>query len=134
MQYGEQAQTGRQQEANSLQSSREQTAQSMQSRAQQYHGNYPYAGRYGVAAARASAWDAAAAGAAAATTGAAIGAAAGAAMAVPSGTAAYAASEPCASPRIVQSGGMTYFQCGSTWYTEAYGPAGPTFVTVQPPF
>jgi hypothetical protein len=125
MQYGENAQASRQQEANGLQSSREQTAQSMQSSAQQYRGSYPYAGY--------PAWDAGA-GLAAATAGAAIGAAAAAPMTAPSSAGpAYAAAQPCADPVAVPLGEMTFFRCGSTWYRQAFGPAGPVFVPVRRP-
>ena len=104
------------------QSSREQTATGMQSSAQQYRGSYPYAASH-------PAWDAGA-GFAAATTGAAIGAA------VVSSTAhaqMYVASPPCAAPTIVPVGSMKYFGCGSSWYTQGYGPNGPTLVAVPPP-
>ena len=122
-QYAEGAQASRQQEANALQSSREQTAQAMQSNAQQYRGSYPYGGY--------PAWDAGA-GLAAATAGAALGAAAASARA-PSTSAGSVTSQPCAAPENVTVGGATYFRCGSAWYLQAYGAAGPTFVPVSPP-
>ena len=126
-QYGASAQSSRQQEANRVQSSREGTAMGIQSSAQQYHRPYPYA------ASVHPAWDAGA-GVAAATTGAAIGAVAASSMAsAASTTAGYAASQPCPTPVAVAVGSMTYFKCGSAWYTQAYGPAGPTFVEVNPP-
>jgi hypothetical protein len=132
-QYGSQAQASRQQEANALQSSREQTAQRMQSNAQQYRRGYPYA------ASAYPAWDAgaglAAAGVAAAT-GAAIGAAAGSGSAAaypPSASAGYEASQPCADPVVVSVAGTEFFRCGSGWYRQALGPAGPTFVPVARP-
>jgi Meckel syndrome type 1 protein len=135
-QFGAAAQASRQQEANALQSSREQTAQRMQSNAQQYRRSYPYAGS-AYPAWRAPgypyAWDAGA-GAAAAATGAAIGAAAASSIASqPSSTAGYAASQPCDTPVVVPVGDMQLFRCGSTWYRQALGPAGPTFVAVRPP-
>jgi hypothetical protein len=127
MAYGEHAQASRQQEANSLQSNREQTAKALQNNAQQYRGNYPYAG------AGYPAWDAGA-GLAAAATGAAIGAAATASSAAQAiGPAAYAAGQPCANAVTVPVGQSTFFRCGSAWYREAYGPAGPTFVPVGSP-
>jgi len=132
-QYGAQAQGSRQQEANTLQSSREQTAQRMQSSAQQYRGSYPYG------AAAYPAWDAGA-GVAAATMGAAIGTAAAASsmaspsMASPSSAGAgYAAGLPCASPQVVPVGEMQFYRCGSSWYRQAYGPAGPIFVAIRRP-
>jgi len=124
-QYAERAQAGRQQEANTLQSSREQTAQALQSNAQQYRGSYPY-GAYGYPN-----WDAGT-GLAAATAGAALGAAAASSWA-PSKSAGSAPSQPCAAPENITVEGMTYFRCGSAWYTQAYGAAGPTFVPVSPP-
>jgi len=118
-------QASRQQELNALQSNREQTAKSLQSSAQQYRGSYPYAGY--------PAWDAGA-GLAAATAGAAAGAAVASSMTAPgAATAGYAASEPCAAPETVTASGTTYYHCGSGWYTQALGPAGPTFVAVGPP-
>jgi hypothetical protein len=123
MAYGEQAQAGRQQEANTLQSNREQTAQNLQSNAQQYRGGYPYG--Y-------PAWDAGA-GWAAAATGAAVGAAATAAATAHAGSSVYTASEPCANPASVSVGGTVYFRCGSSWFTQAYGPSGPGYVAVAPP-
>jgi len=98
------------------------------------HRAYPYAG-LGYPAA----WDAGAAGVAAATTGAAIGAAATASMAAPamaapaSATAAYAAAQPCANAVSVPVGPLMFFRCGTAWYRQAYGPAGPTFVQVARP-
>jgi len=132
MAYGEHAQTSRQQEANALQSNREQAAKNMQSAAQQYRGAYPYAGA-------AAAWDAGAASVAAATTGAAIGSAAAATAAAPavaaaaSAPAAYPAAEPCANAISVPVGPLTFFRCGTAWYRQAYGPAGPTFVQIARP-
>jgi hypothetical protein len=127
MDYGQQAQASRQQEANALQSSREQAAKSMQSSAQQYRGSYPYRG-VGYPA-----WDAGA-GLAAAATGAAIGATAAAATAAPAGAnTAYPASLPCAAPLAVPIAGETFLRCGSSWYRQAYGPAGPTYIAVTPP-
>lgn len=130
-QYGAHAQASRQQEANALQSNREQTAQRMQSNAQQYRGGYPYA------ASAYPAWDAGAGAAAlgaAAAAGAAIGASAGSSGAGPSSaTGGYPASEPCADPVVVSALGTQFYRCGSTWYRQALGPAGATFVPVRPP-
>ena len=112
----------------SAQSSRQQTATGMQSSAQQYHGAYPYA--------TSANWDTAR-GLATATTGVAIGTvAASAGAAQPSSTAAYAiptSSQLCASPMVIPVGGMNYFKCGSAWYTQAFGPSGPTYVSVAAP-
>jgi hypothetical protein len=103
----------------------------MEQAAQQYHRAYPYAGA-------AAAWDAGAAGVAAATTGAAIGSAAAATVGAPTiaaaatAHAAYAA-QPCANAVSVPVGPLTFFRCGTAWYRQAYGPAGPTFVQVVRP-
>jgi hypothetical protein len=104
----------------------------MEQAARQYHGAYPYAGA-------AAAWDAGAAGVAAATTGAAIGSAAAATVAAPtiaaaaSAPAAYGGAQPCANAVSVPVGPLTFFRCGTAWYRQAYGPAGPTFVQVARP-
>jgi hypothetical protein len=127
-QYGSSAQSSREQTATGMQSSREQTATRMQSSAQQYHGAYPYA------TSASTNWDAGV-GLAAAKTGVAIGTAA-AASSQPSSTGVYAmqtASQLCASPTVIPVGGMNYFKCGSAWYTQAFGPSGPTYVGVAPP-
>jgi len=29
--------------------------------------------------------------------------------------------------------GVTYYQCGSTWYTQAYGNSGVIYMPVPPP-
>ena len=121
-QYASGAQASREQTATGMQTSREQTAMGMQSSAQQYHGSYPYAASH-------PAWDAGAR-FAAATTGAAIGAAAASSTAHAH---VYMASPPCAAPTIVPVGSMKYFGCGSSWYTQGYGPNGPTLVAVAPP-
>ena len=123
-------QSSREGEANTLQSSREQTAEGMQSSAQQYRGSYPFArSAY-------PGWDWDAGTGVPAATGAAIGAAAGSAIASPSlsssGSGA-AVSAPCANAVTIPVGGMEFFRCGFTWYREAYGPAGPTFVRVRRP-
>jgi hypothetical protein len=101
-------------------------ANRMEQGAQQYRRAYPYAGALGYGAA----WDAGAAGVAAAATGAAIGAAATSWAAPSYGDAASPAGQGCAT---VPVGSETYFQCGSGWYMQAYGPSGPTFVPVSPP-
>jgi hypothetical protein len=49
-----------------------------------------------------------------------------------SNTAAYATSQPCANPEVVPVRGVELYRCGSAWYRQAYGPAGPTFVAVRP--
>jgi len=126
MEYGQQAQASRQHEANALQSNREQAARNLQNNAQQYRGAYPYGG-LGYPA-----WDAGA-GWAAAATGAAIGAAAASSAAPGYGSSAYPADQPCVNAESVPVGATTFFRCGSSWYTQAYGPAGPTFVPASPP-
>jgi hypothetical protein len=122
-QYASGAQASRQQTATGMQSTREQAATGMQSSAQQYHRSYPYTASH-------PAWDAGAF--AAAATGAAIGAAAASSKAPPPAQ-VYVASPPCATPTLVPVGSMEYFGCGSSWYTQGYGPNGPTFVAVAPP-
>jgi hypothetical protein len=119
-------------EANRMeQANRMGQANRMEQAAQQYRRAYPYAGA-------AAAWDAGAAGVAAATTAAAIGSAAAATAAAPavaaegSAPAAYAA-QPCANAISVPVGRFTLFRCGTAWYRQAYGPAGPTFVQVAVP-
>lgn len=39
---------------------------------------------------------------------------------------------PCA-PKVENVKGVTYFQCGQSYYMQAYGSAGPIFMPVQPP-
>ncbi len=39
---------------------------------------------------------------------------------------------PC-TPNTVVAKGVTYYQCGSTWYTQAYSSAGPIYTPVPPP-
>ena len=39
---------------------------------------------------------------------------------------------PC-TPTVRAVDGVTYYNCGSTWYTQAYSGGGVTYVTVQPP-
>jgi len=121
--YGSKGQASRQAEANTLQSNREQTARAMQSSAQEYRGSYPYVG---------SAWDAGA-GVAATATGAVIGAATAASMTSAATGAAYTTTASCASAVAVPVEDTNYYRCGSAWYTQAYGPAGPTFISVSPP-
>ena len=65
--------------------------------------------------------------------GAAIGAAAAASTVPPAAATAHTAGQPCANAITVPVGQDTYFRCGSAWYREAYGPAGPTFVAVGSP-
>ena len=38
---------------------------------------------------------------------------------------------PCA-PNLVPANGVTYYQCGSTWYTQAYGGSGVSYMVVAP--
>ena len=132
MEYGQHSQASRQQEANALQSNREQAARNLQSNAQQYRRAYPY-GRFGYPA-----WDAGAGWAAG--VGLAAGAAIGAAAASPesaapatAGIPVSSAGPPCAVPTVVPADGTQYFRCGTLWYTQAYGPSGPSYVQVAPP-
>jgi hypothetical protein len=126
-QYASGAQANREQTATGMQASREQTATGMQSSAQVYHGSYTHT----VTAYPAyPAWDAGRA-AVAGVTGAAIGAAA--ASSASHSAPVYVASPACAAPIEVPVGSMTYFRCGSYWYTQGYGPNGPTYVQVAPP-
>jgi hypothetical protein len=39
---------------------------------------------------------------------------------------------PCA-PVIKERDGMTYYQCGQTYYVQAYGGDGPIYMPVPPP-
>jgi hypothetical protein len=39
---------------------------------------------------------------------------------------------PC-TPNVVPASGTTYYQCGSTWYTQAYGGSGVSYMVVAPP-
>lgn len=39
---------------------------------------------------------------------------------------------PC-DPTVVDVEGVLYYQCGTTYYVEAYGGAGPIYVPVPPP-
>jgi hypothetical protein len=123
-QYASGAQANREQTATGMQASREQTATGMQSSAQQYHGSYGHVTAY-------PAWDAGAGRVAAVATGAAIGAAA--VSSASSSAPVYVASPACSAPIEVPVGGMTYFRCGSYWYTQGFGPNGPAFVAVPPP-
>ena len=69
-------------------------------------------------------------------TGAAIGAAvASSDSSSTSGSSSpeYVASPPCSAPMAVAVGSTTYYQCGSSWFTEGYGPNGPAYVAVAPP-
>ncbi|HZC00494.1 MAG TPA: hypothetical protein VE844_03760, partial [Gammaproteobacteria bacterium] len=38
---------------------------------------------------------------------------------------------PC-TPSVVAASGVTYYRCGSTWYTQAYAGGGVSYVTVAP--
>ncbi len=42
------------------------------------------------------------------------------------------ASLPC-NPTTTVVGGATYFRCGGTWYTQAYGSSGVIFIAVPAP-
>jgi len=37
---------------------------------------------------------------------------------------------PCSNPNVTEIQGVTYYQCGSTWYTQAYGNTGVIYVPV----
>jgi hypothetical protein len=116
------AQVSRQQSAARGQANREQIT-GMKSSTQQYHGTHVQVEE---------GWDAGRG--IAVATGVAIGAAAANSGAAASGeTVTPGTSAPCAAPTVVSAGNMTYFGCGSLWYTEAYGPSGPTFVQVAAP-
>jgi len=123
-------QASRQQYASGAQANREQTATGMQASREQtevYHGTYTHT----VTAYPAyPAWDAGRV-AAAGVTGAAIGAAA--ASSASHSAPVYVASPACTAPIEVPVGSMTYFRCGSYWYTQGFGPNGPTYVQVAPP-
>ena len=123
-------QASRQQYASGAQANREQTATGMQASREQtevYHGTYTHT----VTAYPAyPAWDAGRV-AAAGVTGAAIGAAA--ASSASHSAPVYVASPACAAPIEVPVGSMTYFRCGSYWYTQGFGPNGPAYVQVAPP-
>jgi hypothetical protein len=72
---------------------------------------------------------------AAGAIGAAAGYAAGAATGYAAGTAGapgYATTLPC-TPSVVVVGGANYYQCGASWYAQAYSGEGVTYVPVQPP-
>ena len=74
------------------------------------------------------------AGLAAVATGAAIGAAAGSVTGYPSASGAgYSAGQPCANTVVAPDTGVTYYNCGSAWYTRAYSPGGPVFIAVNRP-
>jgi hypothetical protein len=115
------AQASRQQYAASAQASRQQHAASAQASRQEYAEHaYPY-----------NNWDAGRG--LAVATGAAIGAAAANAVTAPATAPTYGSGQPCADSTIVSVGDTQYFRCGSLWYTQAYGPSGPTFVQVAAP-
>lgn len=74
---------------------------------------------------------------------AAVGAMAGSAASkssssTPSSTVVYtnpppgSAGLPC-NPNTVVANGVTYYQCGSNWYNQAYGSGGAIYVPVPPP-
>jgi Meckel syndrome type 1 protein len=39
---------------------------------------------------------------------------------------------PC-NPNVVNKNGVTYYQCGQTYYMQAYGSGGPIYMPVPPP-
>lgn len=39
---------------------------------------------------------------------------------------------PC-NPDVINKNGVTYYQCGQTYYMQAYGSAGPIYMPVPPP-
>jgi len=39
---------------------------------------------------------------------------------------------PCAATPV-DVGGVTYFACGTSWYTQAYASSGVTYVQAAPP-
>jgi hypothetical protein len=57
----------------------------------------------------------------------------------PSSTVVYTAPPPSGSaglpcnPNTAVVQGVTYYQCGSNWYTQAYGNSGVMYVPVPPP-
>jgi hypothetical protein len=115
------AQASRQQYAASAQASRQQHAASAQASRQEYaEHRYPY-----------NNWDAGRG--LAVATGAAIGAAAANAVTAPATEPTYGSGQPCADSTVVSVGDAQYFRCGSLWYTQAYGPSGPTFVQAAAP-
>ncbi|MDV6343917.1 hypothetical protein [Nitrosomonas sp. Is37] len=76
----------------------------------------------------------------AAALGAMGGYVAGQSTATPSSTVVYSAppssgyaSLPCA-PYTTVVQGVTYYQCGSNWYTQAYGGSGVTYMPVPAPY
>jgi hypothetical protein len=105
----------------SAQASRQQHAASAQANRQEYA---EHAYRY-------NNWDAGRG--LAVATGAAIGAAAANAVTAPATASTYGSGQPCADSSVVSVGDSQYFRCGSLWYTQAYGPSGPTFVQVATP-
>jgi hypothetical protein len=105
----------------SAQASRQQYAASSQASRQVYaEHRYPY-----------NNWDAGRG--LAVATGAAIGAAAANAVTAPAAAPTYGSGQPCADSTVVSLGDTQYVRCGSLWYTQAYGPSGPTFVQVAAP-
>jgi hypothetical protein len=58
--------------------------------------------------------------------------------AAPSSTVVYTAPPsgsaglPC-TPNTAVVQGVTYYQCGSSWYTQAYGSSGVMYMPVPPP-
>ena len=50
----------------------------------------------------------------------------------PAAPAPSSASLPC-NPNVVNKNGVTYYQCGQTYYMQAYGSGGPIYMPVPPP-
>ena len=143
--YSSQKQAQRQQYSNTNVQSRQTTAQNDQGT---YYGSgyHPPAGSYPPPAARAEyydehTWDdgeVAAVGVGAAALGAVGGYAAGKSSASSTTTAAApppssgSGGLPCV-PNTAVVKGVTYYQCGSNWYTQAYGSGGVMYIPVPPP-
>jgi hypothetical protein len=36
-------------------------------------------------------------------------------------------------PKVIVVNGVSYYQCGSTWYQQAYSGSGVTYVVVKAP-
>ena len=47
-------------------------------------------------------------------------------------TTSSTASLPC-NPNVLQINSVTYYQCGNTYYLQAYGGSGPIYMPVPPP-
>jgi hypothetical protein len=152
-----QNQSQRQAASNQNVSTRQQGAttrtQSRQQTAQNYQGNYPAgyhppAGYYPPPQGYYdnNNWDdgeVAAVAVGAAAVGAMAGYAAGQSntttqTSTPSNTVVYTAPPasgglPC-TPNTTEVQGVIYYQCGTSWYTQAYGPNGPIYTPVPAPY